>query len=69
MSFILFSAGRMKWKSKNKIYKKIIEEVCKKYEGAQEFITNKVKELYSQEGIFTDEVRIWFKANLFLLSF
>ena len=59
----------MNSKSKNKIYKKIIEEVCKEYEGAQKFITNKVKELCSQEGIFTDEVRTRFKANLFLLSF
>ena len=59
----------MNSKSKNKIYKKIIEKVSKRYEGAQEFITNKVKELCSQEGIFTDEVRREFKANLFLSSF
>ena len=59
----------MKSKSKNKIYKKIIEEVCKKYDGAQEFIADRVKELCSQEGILIDEVRTRFKAKLFLLSF
>ena len=59
----------MNLKSKNKIYKKIIEEVCKKYESAQECITNKVKELCFQERIFTDEAQTWFKVNLFLLSF
>ena len=59
----------MNSKSETKIYKKTIEEVCKNYEGAQEFITNKVKKLCSQERIFTDEVCTWFKANLFLLSF
>ena len=67
--FMLFSAGRMNSKSKNKIQNKIIDEVCKKYDGAQEFITNKVKELCSQEGIFAEKVRTQFKANLFLLSF
>ena len=59
----------MNSKSKNKIYKKTIEEICRKYEGAQEFITNKFKEFCSQEGIFTEEVRTQFKANLFLFSF
>ena len=53
---MLFPAGRMNAKSKIKIYKKIIEEVCREYEGAQEFITNKVKELCSQEKISTEEV-------------
>ena len=66
---MLFLAGRMNSESKNEIYNKIIEEVRKKYEGAQAFITNKVKELCSQEGIFIDEVRTRFQPNLFLLSF
>ena len=66
---MLSPAGRINSKSKNKIYKKLNEEVCKKYEGAQKFITNKIKELCSQEGIFIDEVCILFKVNLFLLSF
>ena len=45
----------MNAKSKIRIYKKIIEEVCREYDGAREFITNKVKELCSQEGIYTKE--------------
>ena len=40
---MLFSAGKMNSKSKNKIYKKIIKEVCRKFEGTKEFIANKVK--------------------------
>ena len=59
----------MNSKSKIKIYKKIIEEVCKKYDRAQEYITNRVKELCSQEVILTDEVLTRFQANLLLLSF
>ena len=52
-------AGRMNAKSKIRIYKKIIEEVCREYDGAKEIITNKVKELCSQEGISTEEVRLY----------
>ena len=63
---MLLTASRMNSKSKNKIYKKFIEEVCRKYEGAQDVITNKVKEFCSQEGIFTEEVRTQFIANPFL---
>ena len=47
----------MNAKSKIRIFKKIIEEVCREHEGAQEFITNKVKELCSPEGIPDEEVR------------
>ena len=47
---LLFPAGKMNAKSKIKIYSKILKEVCKEYEGAHEFISNKAKELYSQEG-------------------
>ena len=54
---MLFPAGRMNAKSKIKMYKKIIEEVCREYNGAQEFIVNKVKELFFQEGISAGEVR------------
>ena len=57
---MLFPAGRMNAKSKIRIYKKIIEEVCREYEGAQEFISNKVKKLCSQEGVSTEEVRLYF---------
>ena len=59
----------MNSKSKSKIYKKIIEEDCRKYKAGQDLIANKVKELCSKEGIFTEEVCTQFRANLFLLSF
>ena len=53
----------------NKIYKKTIEEVCREYEGAKEFINNKIKKLCVQDGILIDEVSTWFKANLFFIIF
>ena len=47
----------MSAKSKIKICKNIIEGVCREYNGAHEFIVNKVKELFSQEGVSAKEVR------------
>ena len=48
----------MNTKSKIKIYKKIIAEVCREYDGASELITNKAKGSCSQEGISTEEVHL-----------
>ena len=36
----------MNAKTKTNIYRKVIEEVSSKYEGAGEFIRNKIKELF-----------------------
>ena len=44
----------MNSKKKIKIYKKIIE--YREYNGANEFIVNKAKELCFQEGISAEEV-------------
>ena len=41
---------------KIRIYKKVIEEVSKEYEGAREFTSNKITELCSEEGLSTEEV-------------
>ena len=49
----------MNTKSKIRIYKKIIEEVCREYDGARAFITNEVKESCPQEGISTEEVHLY----------
>ena len=55
----LLPAGRMNLKTKIKIYKKVIEEICEKYEDARKFIDNKVNELCFQEGISTEEIRLY----------
>ena len=47
----LLPADRMNSKTKIKIYKKVIKEVCK------EFISNKINELCPEQGISTEEVR------------
>ena len=68
-SLVLFLAGKMNSKNKNKIYKKIIEEVCNKYDSAKEFVNNRIKELCFQEGILINDVHKWLKTNLFLVVF
>ena len=72
----------MNSKTKMKIYRKVIDEVSKEYEGAGEFICNKIRALCSEHGISIEEVclyvsytvyTVWlhteFRANLFSLSF
>ena len=49
----------MNAKAKTKIDRIVIEEVCKEYENAREFIHNKINELCSEHGISTDEVRLY----------
>ena len=49
----------MNSKTKIKIYKKVIEDVCKEYEGADELISNKSNELCSEHRISTEEVRLY----------
>ena len=36
-----------------------MEEVSKEYEGASEFVRNKITELCSEHGISTEEVRLY----------
>ena len=49
----------MNSKTKIKIYKKVIEKVCKDYEHASEFITSKINELCSEHGISTEEACLY----------
>ena len=69
----------MNSKTKIRIYRKVIEEVCKQYEGAREFIDNKINELFSEHEISSGEVYFYifmfcyaaytqFKVNLSSIS-
>ena len=61
---VSFLAGKMNLKN-NRICMKIIEEICNKYDSGKEFVDNRIKELCIQDGILINEVRTWFKFNLF----
>ena len=52
-------AGKMNIKNKINIHQKVLKEISKNYEGADEFIQNKIKELCSEHGISTEEVRLY----------
>ena len=49
----------MNAKTKIKIYRTVIEDVCKEYENTREFIHNKINELCSEHGMSADEVRLY----------
>ena len=49
----------MNAKTKIKICRTVIEDVCKKYENTREFIHNKINELCSEHGISADEARLY----------
>ena len=43
-------------KIKIKIYKKVLKNFFEKYDGAEEFINNRIEEIYSQEKLSAEEV-------------
>ena len=49
----------MNSKTKIKIYQKVINELGNRYEGADELIQNRTKELCLEHGISLEEVRLY----------
>ena len=54
----------MNTKTKINIYRKVLEEVINKFEGAGEFIRTKINELCSEHRISVEEVRLYFLCLL-----
>ena len=42
--------------AKVNVYKKVIHEVCEKFDGAKEFIRDKIEEISSNEKLSVEEV-------------
>ena len=42
--------------TKLNVYKKVLQEVCEKFDGAKEFIRNKAEEICSDEKLSVEEV-------------
>ena len=38
------------------VYKKVLQEVCKKFNGVEQYIKGKIKELCSKSKLSTDQV-------------
>ena len=49
----------MKLKTQIKIYQKLVSELGRKYDGAEDFISNRIKELCLDNGILEGEVRLY----------
>ena len=49
----------MNKKTKLKIYRTVIEDVCKEYDIVRQFVHNKLNELCSEHGISAEEVRLY----------
>ena len=48
----------MKLKTQIKIYQKLVSELGGKFEGAEDFINTRLKELCSEHGISEEELRL-----------
>ena len=49
----------MKLKTQIKIYQKLVSELGRKYDGAEDFINTRVKELCLEHGILEEEVCLY----------
>ena len=55
-------------KIKIKVYKKVLKEISKKYEGAEDFINNRIDEICPQEKLSAEEV-IYFHVSFLQFLF
>ena len=57
-------------KTKLNVYKKVLHEVCQKFNGAEEFINQKIKEFCCQERLSAEEVTYFIYGRFrFVVSF
>ena len=49
---------------KIKVYKKLLREICEKYDGLEAFINERIKEISSHEKLSVEEV-IYFHVSFF----
>ena len=49
----------MKFKTQIKIYQKLVSELGEKYDGAEDFINTRIKELCLEHGILEEEVSLY----------
>ena len=57
-------------KTKLKVYKKVVHEVCEKFDGAEEFIKEKTEEICFQEKLSVEEATYFvYEILRFVVSF
>ena len=57
-------------KTKLNVYKTVLHEVCENFDGAEEFINQKIEEICCQEKLSVEEVTFFvYKRFRFVFSF
>ena len=57
-------------KTKLNVYKKVLHDVCEKFDGAEEFINLKIEEISCQEKLSVEEVTYFvYEVLRFVVSF
>ena len=56
----------MKLKTQIKIYQKLVSELGGKYEGTEDFVNTRLKELCSGHGILEGEVRLYIYIYIYV---
>ena len=41
------------------VYKKVLQEVCEKFNGVEQYIQERIKELYSESQLSVDEIKLF----------
>ena len=54
--------------TKVKLYKQVLRDIRNNYDGAGDFINERIEELRSQQKLYVEQVTV-FSAYVFLLSF
>ena len=49
--------------TKLNVYKIVLQEVCEKFNGAEEYIKNRIEELYNEKKLSAEEVTYLFTNN------
>ena len=62
--------------TKLSVYKKVLQEVCEKFNGVEQYIQERIKEPYSESQLSVDEIKLFvhewlqkFFKSVFLCSF
>ena len=59
-------------KIKIKVYKKVLKEICEKYDGEEDFLNDRIEEICSHEKLSTEEIvyfLLGFYSSCLIVSF
>ena len=45
--------------TKLNVYKKVLQEVCEKFNGVEQYVQERIKELYRESQLSVDEIKLF----------